>query len=391
MKKIGSKHARIIRSSIGLKKNVLVYRFSLVVFLTTFLLMMSAKTNEAACKGDNNPSELNSAIDKQFEFNEGEKVWMLTYFRQRYPTRVEIDSDGKIIEIALPDPILIEKLHIALSTDGRNWAPLNDNNPIWDQRVRDPFVRRGPDGLWRLLSTGGGKLIDREKFGPSCLYISSKNLVNWQVEGALPLMKDVRNEDDVLARNIWAPEWFYDDVNDEYVLIWSSTFEDAGWKKSRLWFCRTSDWKTFTPAKVFFDPTYSVIDGTLLKQDGTYYLFHKEEEFGVKTGERRAIRVATSDKLEGPYTVIEGHLNKGQIVPVITEGPSVMVDPVKPGWLLLYDYCMTNRFGASYSADLINWSVEEDVDFPSEARHGCVSLITSEEAKALLKAFPSTK
>src|SRR3712207_8594761 len=43
----------------------------------------------------------------------------------------------------------------------------------------------------------------------------------------------------------------------------------------------------------------------------------------ANTGERRAIRVATSRNLEGPYNIIEGHLNKGQIVPVITEGPTV--------------------------------------------------------------------
>ena len=155
--------------------------------------------------------------------------------------------------------------------------------------------------------------------------------------------------------------------------------------------CAILSWKTFTPAKVLFEPPYSVIDGTLLLNKGTYYLFHKEEEFGAKTGERRAIRLASSTNIEGPYRILEGPLNKGQIVPVITEGPTAIKDPAKPGWLLLYDYCMTNRFGASYSPDLIQWKVEEDVNFPSEARHGCVSIITSEEASALIEAYPVKK
>lgn len=314
-------------------------------------------------------------------------VWMLTYFRQRYPTRIEIDAKGNTVEVALPDPMLINKLHIALSTDGRHWTPLNDNKPVWEQHVRDPYVRRGPDGLWRMLSTGGGSGNDRQKLGPSCLYMTSKDLIHWQVEGALPLMKDVRDKTGAFVRNIWAPEWFYDSKTDEYVLIWSSSFEDAGWKESRLWSCRTRDWKSFTAARVFFAPPYSVIDGTLLAHQGTYYLFHKEEEFGVKTGERRAIRVATSKRLEGPYSLIEGPLNKGQIVPVITEGPTVIKDPIKPGWLLLYDYCMTDRFGASYSPDLIHWTVDEDVRFPAEARHGCISLLSAEEAQTLVKAY----
>ncbi|RZK98729.1 MAG: 1,4-beta-xylanase, partial [Pedobacter sp.] len=65
---------------------------------------------------------------------------MLTYFRQRYPTRIEINAKGETIEVPLPDPMLIAKLHIALSTDGRHWTALNDNKPVWDQFVRDQFI-----------------------------------------------------------------------------------------------------------------------------------------------------------------------------------------------------------------------------------------------------------
>ena len=329
------------------------------------------------------------APQEQLTIKEGKNVWMLTYFRQRYPTRIEIDAKGNTVEVPLPDPMLINKLHIALSTDGRHWTPLNDNKPVWEHHVRDPYVRRGPDGLWRILSTGGGTGVDRQKVGPSCLYITSGDLIHWQVEGPLPLMKDVRNDSGGLARNIWAPEWFYSPQTDEYIVFWSSSFQDAGWKQSRLWYCKTRDWKTFTSAKVLFEPPYSVIDGTLLEHQGTYYLFHKEEEFGTRTGERRAIRVATSRRLEGPYSLVEGPLNKGQLVPVITEGPTLMPDPLKPGWLLLYDYCMTNRFGASSSPDLVHWAVEDDVHFPPEARHGCVSQLTAEEAKTLLATYPA--
>ncbi|MGV3504732.1 MAG: glycoside hydrolase family 43 protein [Adhaeribacter sp.] len=366
-----------------------IKNFTIKLLLLFFVLGISLTATRAQTKKTTTSGEL--AQKQPLKFKKGEKVWMLTYFRQRYPTRIEIDAQGKTVEVPLPDPMLEAKLHIALSTDGRHWTPLNDNKPLWDQFMRDPYVRRGPDGLWRILATGGGKNIDRAKLGPSCLYVTSKDLVHWQVEGYLPLMKDARNEAGAFAGNIWAPEWFYDDATKDYILFWSSSFKDAGWKESRLWYCKTKDWKTFTPAKVLFNPPYSVIDGTLLKHKGTYYLYYKEEEFGAKTGERRAIRVATSRNLEGPYQAVEGPLNKGQIVPVITEGPTVMKDPLKPGWLLLYDYCMTNRFGASYSPDLLNWKVEEKVSFPSEARHGTVSLLTAEEANALIKNYSQLK
>lgn len=353
--------------------------FMLLLFALTGVLAQSK--SESASKGSEEPL----VLDKK------KQVWMLTYFRQRYPTRIEIDAQGNTVEVPLPNPMLIAQLHIALSTDGRHWTPLNENKPIWEQHMRDPYVRRGPDGLWRLLATGGGGGNDRAKVGPSCLYATSKDLIHWQVEGTLPLMKDARNDTGALARNIWAPEWFYDTKTKEYLLFWSSSFQDAGWKQSRLWYCRTRDWKTFTPARVLFDPPYSVIDGTLLEHQGTYYLYHKEEEFGARTGERRGIRVATSKRLEGPYRIIEGPLNQGQIAPVITEGPTVMKDPVKPGWLLLYDFPMANGFGASYSPDLLLWTVAEDVRFPPEARHGTATLLTYEEAEKLVQAYPGEK
>lgn len=134
-----------------------------------------------------------------------------------------------------------------------------------------------------------------------------------------------------------------------------------------------------------------MIDGTLVELRGTYYLFHKEEEFSPRTGERRAIRVATSEGLEGPYRVHEGPLNKGQIVPVITEGPAIMPDPLKPGWLLLYDFCTSNDYGVSSSPDLVRWSIEPALSMPPDARHGSVSRLTSAEAAVLRLTFPTTK
>lgn len=317
-------------------------------------------------------------------------VWMFAYFRQRYDSRVEIDAEGRTHNVPLPDPMRVEQLHLALSKDGRHWTPLNGNRPVWNHRLRDPYLKRGPDGVWHLLATGGGpgRRAGGTNAGPGCLHAVSRDLVTWEDVRTLTLMEGVRDETGRPARNIWAPKWFLDPNTGETVLVWSSSFEDAGWKRSRLWFARTQDWQKFTPAKVLFNPPYSTIDGTLWEHDGTYFLFHKEEEFAAATGERRAIRLATSDRLEGPYRILEGPLNRGQIVPTITEGPSVMPDPQRPGWFLLYDYCMSNHYGVSSSTDLMHWSIEESVDFPPDARHGSVARLTAAEAARLRAAFP---
>lgn len=319
-----------------------------------------------------------------------DSVWMLTYFRQRYPTKIEINEKGETVEVPLPNPMLSAKLHIALSKDGRHWEALNNNEPVWDRFMRDQFIHRGADGTWRLIATGGGGGTEnRKNFGPSVTYATSKNLISWKFEKYIHLMKDVKDDAGNFVGNIWAPEFYYDQKTQEYTIFWSSTFKDAGWKESRLWYCKTKDWESFSPAKLMFDPPYSVIDGTLITHKGIYYLFHKEEEFGAKTGERRGIRVATAKNIEGPYQVYEGPLNKGQIAPTITEGPSVMKDPLKNGWLLLYDYPMVDQYGISSSIDLFNWKLEKNTSMPDDARHGSVSRLSAAEANALLKAFPS--
>lgn len=314
--------------------------------------------------------------------------WLFAYFRQRYDSRVEVDAAGHIHNIPLSNPMRVEQLHFALSTDGRHWTPLNDDQPVWSHRLRDPYVQRGADGWWHLVATGGQRSHEAgTNAGPVCLYARSQDLVHWEEVRSLALMSGVRDATGRPARNIWAPEWFYDRKTGDTVVLWSSSFEEAGWQHSRLWYARTRDWKTFTPAQVLFAPPYSVIDGTLQEHDGTYFLFHKEEEFGAATGERRGIRLATAQKLEGPYQIFNGPLNGGQIAPTITEGPEVMPDPTQPGWLLVYDFCMADGFGISTSPDLYHWTVDPAVSFPPDARHGCVTHLTAAEAARLRRLF----
>ena len=302
-----------------------------------------------------------------------QSLYVLAYFRQHYGTRVEVDAAGEIREIPLEGAAFeSEFLHLAWSADGRHWRAINDNEPIDDNWMRDPFVNRGPDGLFHLVATGGqGKR--------ACLYGVSPDLLNWDFR-SLPLMESVAE-----TNNIWAPEWFFDEITGEYLVFWSSSFAEHGWQSSRLWSCRTRDWREFSAPRVMFEPPYSVIDGSVWRHNAIYYLFHKEEEFGAQTGERRAIRLATSRSLDGPWQIQDGPLNDGQIAPVITEGPAIMPDPQGAGWLLLYDHCMSNDYGVSRSDDLTSWHLECDVSFPDGARHGSVIAVSPDELKRLPK------
>lgn len=292
---------------------------------------------------------------------------LLAYFRQRYEGRVEIGADGQAYQV--PDPrggYADERLHLAVSEDGRRFAPLNGGKPVWDRWVRDPFLSRAPDGTWHLVGTTRGP--------GAILHATSRDLRSWEAED-VPVLEGLRDRDGRPANNAWAPEWVWDDQTEEFFVFWSSSFERHGWMKSRLYACRTRDWRTFSSPSLLFAPPYSVIDGSLLRHGNRWWLFHKEEEFGPETGERRAIRLAVSDNLEGPYETI------GEpIAPTITEGPCAVADPVEPGWLLYYDYCMADGYGLARSGNLVDWTPVVESDFPEGARHGSVSELTPEDA-----------
>ncbi len=152
----------------------------------------------------------------------GRGVWVFAYFRQRYDARVEVDAQGHTHTVPLPNPMRDERLHLALSEDGRHWTPLNGNRPGWNQRLRDPFVRRGPDGRWRLVATGAapGSRRDRQT-GPVCLTATSRDLVSWEGVRSLALMRGVEDKGGRPARNIWAPVWVLAARTGDFVLIWS--------------------------------------------------------------------------------------------------------------------------------------------------------------------------
>jgi hypothetical protein len=108
-------------------------------------------------------------------------------------------------------------LHLAYSLDGMKWEPLNQGKPFLiptvgkDRLMRDPSICQGPDGTFHLVWTTGwwDKIIG---------YSSSKDLVHWTEQKAIPVMVDEAD-----AKNAWAPELFYDKATKEYYIIWATT------------------------------------------------------------------------------------------------------------------------------------------------------------------------
>ena len=107
-------------------------------------------------------------------------------------------------------------LHMVYSHDGLNWKKLKNGRSflrpkLGDKIMRDPCVIKGPDGIFHMVWTLSW--YDK-KIGIA----HSKDLINWSEQKEIPVMAH-----EAKARNCWAPEIFYDDINKQYLIFWATT------------------------------------------------------------------------------------------------------------------------------------------------------------------------
>lgn len=272
-------------------------------------------------------------------------------------------------------------LHLSSSDDGRSWKDLGKvylKPTAGSGLMRDPHLMRGPDGIFRLVWTTGWK-------DKGIGYASSADLVNWTTQRYLPFLDTVKG-----VNNAWAPETFYDEAGQQYVITWSSDIDGrfAETKSSermnnRTYFVTTKDFATFSAPKVLIDPGFDHIDTTLLKNGGRYIAVFKEGD-RQKSKQWGAIRWAVADSALGPYRLMPNALVSGERA----EGPTLAVlgDTVR----LYVDYYANGRYGAYETRDWISWTDVSDKVTPVKGqRHGTVLSAPAWLVKDLEVATPS--
>jgi hypothetical protein len=272
-------------------------------------------------------------------------------------------------------------LHVAYSADALTWTPLNGGRPLLAPAIgsavmRDPALFAGTDSLFRLTWTTGW-------FDPGIGYAQSSNLTHWSEQRFLPV---VAHEPD--AVNCWAPEIFYDDASGDHIVYWSSTipgrFPDTDLTgdlhegyclNHRIYYCRTRDFATFSPAALLFDCGFNVIDATIFKAGDRFMAIVKDETRHPSPCKR--LRLASSRTLGGPYIASCLPLS-----PDWVEGPSVL--RVNGRWIVYYDEYTRGRYGAIASEDLHEWRlVSDDLTMPPGARHGSAIVLPEQMAERL--------
>jgi len=258
-------------------------------------------------------------------------------------------------------------LFLTTSKDGLAWTELKAPNgksflepQVGGKIMRDPCLRLGPDGVFRLVWTTSW--ARPPVFG----YASSTDLIHWSVEQAVPVM-----ENDPTAENVWAPELFYDDAEQQWLIFWATTIPgkfpgtaNSGDHNHRIYYVTTKDFATFSPTKLLYDGGFNEIDATMLADAGKYYLILKDE---TKNPVKKNLRIAVGNAAEGPFGPAGAPVSISWV-----EGPTAI--QFGGEYYIYFDhYTDPHYYGAIKSTDMKAWKdISSSLTFPKGIRHGTI-------------------
>ncbi len=270
-----------------------------------------------------------------------------------------------------------EGLRFIYSEDGLKWDSVPGawlKPTIGNQKVlRDPSIVRTPDGVFHLVWTSSWK--GDLGFG----YAESKDLIHWSESTMIPVMK---NEPTTV--NVWAPDIFYDDENDQFVVVWASCIPkrfSLGVEKEdnnhRLFYITTKDFKTISETKLFYDPGFSSIDATIVKRGKSDYVM----VFKDNTRPNRNLKVAFAKSPLGPYSNASTTFTEGFV-----EGPTV--EKVDSDYIIYFDEYRKFSYGAVKTKDFIHYTnISDIISVPQGHKHGTIFKAPVSVVENLKKTF----
>ena len=268
-------------------------------------------------------------------------------------------------------------LRMLYSNDGYNWTDIDTvllGPGVGNQKVmRDPSMVQGPDGTFHLVWTSSWR--GDKGFG----YASSKDLVHWSAQRFISVM-----DHEPTTVNVWAPELFYDDEQQQYIIIWASCIpgrfergieEDSN--NHRMYYTTTSDFQKFSETRLFLDPGFSVIDEVIVKRATNDYVLVLKDN----TRPERNIKVAFSTTPLGPWQNVSKPFTDN-----FTEGPTVV--RIKDDWLIYYDSYRKMIYEASATRNFINFdTITSKIKVPRGHKHGTIVTVKKKLVKQLARKF----
>lgn len=276
-------------------------------------------------------------------------------------------------------------LHLAYSYDGLTWTALNEGRSFLkpavgkDKLMRDPSICQSPDGTFHMVWTSSwtDRIIG---------YASSRDLVNWSEQQAIPVMMH-----EPTAHNCWAPELFYDAASKTYYIFWATTIpgrhkevptsESEKGLNHRMYYVTTKDFRTFSDTRMFFNPDFSVIDAAIVKVPKRKELIMVVKNENSNPPEKNLRITRTKNIKKGFPTEVSAPITGDYWA----EGPAPLY--VGDTLYVYFDKYRDHRYGAVRSLDNgKTWEdVSELVSFPKGIRHGTAFEVDAAVVDALLK------
>tara|TARA_R110002049_G_scaffold301166_1_gene493045 strand:- start:1809 stop:2828 length:1020 start_codon:yes stop_codon:yes gene_type:complete len=285
------------------------------------------------------------------------------------------------------------ELYYTVSLDGLHWLQLNDGKRVFEDYHGHPDIVKGHDDRYYIVGNQGDG-------APDINIWVSKDLINWGKHSVFtPDLKKTPNYDPL--QRIGAPKLFYDEASNQYVMTWhtphlNGTKEDAEryWASQRTLYVTSKDLKTFSETpKRLLEWEMGTIDVLIRKAEGKYWTIIKDETYPTLdwvTG--KTIRIASSDKLFGPYDNLSNPIS-----PNFREAPMLIPSPNNKAWYLYYEQYPGVSYGLSVAGQLEGpWyqisgytfhSTWDKYSMPAKVRHGCMITISKNEYDSLVGHF----
>ncbi|KQV13388.1 alpha-L-arabinofuranosidase [Kitasatospora sp. Root187] len=266
-------------------------------------------------------------------------------------------------------------LHLAVSTNGLQWTPLNQNNPVATPvegtgGLRDPFILRKQDGTFIVMATD----LKGTDWTQQSQYIHI-----WESTDLRSLTNYHRLKLHTMATHSWAPEAYWDAARGQYGVLYSSVNSSG---HNVLMVNYTTDFRSASEPQVFFDPGYDVIDGDLaVGVGGVNYLYYKDSSKQALVGAKSASLTPGSF---GIFTTGVAHGG--------TEAPILVKSQSSNTWYLWGDtYTPNGVFYAWQTTDLAagTWTPVDQRTYtqPLNSKHGTIAAISGTEYDNLLAHY----